>query len=193
MAEKYKSRSLRMKNYDYGARGKFHITICTDQMKHYFGDVLEAGMYDLETAERTGYCPSTNRPDQLNIGTGSGPFVLLSPIGQKAKEYWQEIPKHYSYVELDDFIFMPNHMHGILFINRPRKEKWEPNKFGVQSNNLGAIIRGYKSSLKRYANENNIEFKWKERYWDDLIRDESDLLRVRNYIYNNPAQWLKKK
>jgi putative transposase len=192
MAMKYKDRSLRMKNYDYGANGKFHITICTHEMKKYFGEVLEAKRFDLEMAGRTGYCPSSNRPALLNNGTGNSPFVLLSAIGQKAKEFWQQIPLHYPYVELDDFIFMPNHMHGILCINKPWKEKWEPNIFGIQSGNLGAIVRGYKSSLKRHANENGIEFKWKERFHDDLIRDSSDLERIRNYIQNNPQKWIEK-
>lgn len=183
----------RMKNFDYGSKAKFHITICTFAMKHYFGKVIESQNPNIDASARLGYCPNKNMPGDLIIETGNSPSVLLSPIGLKAKEFWMEIPKHYSFVELDEFIIMPNHIHGILFINKPPKEKWEPNQFGIQSGNLGAIIRGFKSSLKRYANESNIEFKWKERFRDDLIRDKSDLERVRNYIQQNPSKWLLKK
>jgi putative transposase len=183
----------RMKNYDYGAKGEFYITICTYQMKHYFGKVIESENSHLDAAAQTGHCPSENRPNDSFIETGNGPSVLLSEIGLKAKEFWMEIPKHYSFVILDEFIIMPNHIHGILLMNKPPKDKWEPNQFGIQSGNLGAIIRGFKSSLKRYANENNIEFQWKERFRDDLIRDQSDLERVRHYILQNPSKWLEKK
>jgi putative transposase len=136
----------------------------------------------------TRYCPSLNYAEKLN-GTDNSPSVLLSPIGHIAEKYWLEIPIHYDFVKLDQFIVMPNHIHGILFIDKPWKEKLEANRFGTQSGNLGAIIRGYKSSVRRYANENDIEFRWKERFRDDLIRDESDLERIRNYIQQNPTKW----
>jgi hypothetical protein len=56
--------------------------------------------------------------------------------------------------------WMPNHIHGILFFNRPDIKDWTPNQFGVQSQNLGSVIRAFKSTTKRYANQNNIKFEW---------------------------------
>ncbi len=85
---------------------------------------------------------------------------------------------------------MPNHIHGILFFNRPDKKDWTPNKFGVQSQNLGAVIRAFKSSLKRYANQNNIEFEWQSLYHDRIIRNEKALNAIRRYIINNPLKWI---
>ena len=85
---------------------------------------------------------------------------------------------------------MPDHIHGIIFINKPDKVDWQPNKFGVQLQNLAAIIRGYKSSVKKYADANAIEFIWQPKYYDRVIRNEKELQNIRQYIYDNPEKWL---
>ena len=66
---------------------------------------------------------------------------------------------------------------------------WQPSKFGCQSRNLGSVIRGFKSSVKRYANENNIDFAWQERFHDRIIRDNDEFNNIRHYIFNNPQNW----
>ncbi len=43
--------------------------------------------------------------------------MILSQYGEIAEKYWKEIPNHYKYVEIDEFIIMPNHIHGIIIIN----------------------------------------------------------------------------
>jgi REP element-mobilizing transposase RayT len=91
-------------------------------------------------------------------------------------------------VELDEFVVMPNHIHVILFFNRPDKIDWQPNKFGVQSKNLGAVIRAFKSSVKRFANQNQIEFEWQSRYHDRIIRNEKGLNAIRHYIRENTSK-----
>jgi len=106
-----------------------------------------------------------------------------------ANDFWKEIPAHYPFVEIDEFIVMPNHIHGILFFNRPDKKDWLPNQFGVQSQNLGAVIRAFKSSLKRYSNQNNIDFEWQSLYHDRIIRNDKALNAIRRYIINNPLKW----
>jgi hypothetical protein len=64
------------------------------------------------------------------------------------------------------------------------------NKFGVQSQNLASIIRGYKASVKAYATIHNIEFNWQPKYHDRVIRDEKEYSNIRAYIFDNPEQWL---
>ena len=84
---KYRIPSARLENWDYGANGAYFITICTDKMQHYFGEVYERKM-------------------QLN------------ELGKLAQDLWQEITNQFPYVELGNFVIMPNHMHGILIINK---------------------------------------------------------------------------
>lgn len=121
--------------------------------------------------------------------THNNASLQMTKIGQIAHNYWLEIPQYYPFVTIDEFVIMPNHLHGLLYLNPTDKTDWKPNKFGPQSNNLGAIIRAYKSSLKRYANQNNIEFEWQSRYHDRILKDEKEYYAVKNYIINNPDNW----
>ncbi len=118
-----------------------------------------------------------------------GEILVFSEIGKIANDFWKEIPAHYPFVEIDQFVVMPNHIHGILFFNRPDKKDWTPNKFGIQSQNLGAVIRAFKSSLKRYSNQNKIQFEWQPLYHDRIIRNDKALNAIRRYIINNPIKW----
>jgi len=43
----------------------------------------------------------------------------LSAIGNLAKQFWLEVPDHFSFVELGSFVIMPNHAHGIIVIDKP--------------------------------------------------------------------------
>ena len=171
---KYRIPSARIQGYDYGSHGLYFVTICTKDRINYFGEI---------------YAPveTDNYPSQDE--TRNRASLQKTAIGQIAFDFWNEIPKHYPFVELDEFVIMPNHIHGILFINRPDKNDWSENKFGTQSRNLGAIIRGFKSSVKRCANQNKIEFEWQTRFYDVIIRDQKELFAIREYIMNNPAKW----
>jgi REP element-mobilizing transposase RayT len=104
--------------------------------------------------------------------------VHLSIIGEIAHEYWLQIPAHFDFVKLGEFIIMPNHLHGIL--------KFENEK---NRQSLGTVIGTYKSSVKKFANENNIEFYWQKRFYDHIIRSDKALLKISEYIINNPLKW----
>ena len=171
---KYRIPSTRLRGYDYGAHGLYSVTICTKNRTCFFGTIVATPRENAVTVETHNCASPRLRPTQ---------------IGQIAMDYWAEIPKHYPFVELDEFVVMPNHIHGILFFNRPDKTDWQPNKFGAQSQNLGAVIRAFKSSVKRFANQNDIKFEWQSRYYDRIIRDERALNILRRYIINNPLNW----
>ena len=160
---KYRISSARLKNYDYGSHGLYFVTIRTRNGIHYLGDIAETDNY---------------------------PSLQLTSIGNIANDYWEQIPNHFPFIELDTFVIMPNHLHGILFLNVPDKTDWNPNKFGPQSKNLGSVIRGFKSSVKRYAILNSLNFEWQSRYHDRIIRDALELNNIRKYIMNNPNKWI---
>ena len=116
----------------------------------------------------------------------------LSKIGLKAKENWKAIPEHFPFVQLDKFQIMPNHIHGILILGENKTRKYESNSFKSQAGTLGTIINLFKGSITKYANLNNIEFKWHPRYHDTIIRTDQALFNIRNYIQNNPQKWWEK-
>lgn len=68
-----------------------------------------------------------------------------------------------------------------------------PNKFGPQSKNLGSIIRGFKIGVTKYANKNDIPFKWQPRFYDRVIHNENELENIQIYIKNNAVNWGKDK
>jgi putative transposase len=171
--DKYRASSARLPGWDYGSNGLYYITICTQNRVHYFGEIV------------SGQHSETQNSETQNIAS-----LHPTVIGEVAYHNWLDIPKHFSFVELDEFVIMPNHIHGIIFINKPDKVDWNYNKFGAQSQNLGAVMRGYKASVKTYATTNNIEFGWQPRYYDHVIRNEKEYLNIGGYIVDNPQQWL---
>ena len=109
-------------------------------------------------------------------------------------------------LSLGEFVVMPNHFHGIIFIgandfntnvnqNIARRDGMHGvstvtgNKFGPQSKNLSSIVRGFKSSVTTWARKNNIPFHWQDRFHDHMIRNATAYNRISNYIINNPSQW----
>jgi len=170
---KYRISSPRLSNWDYGSHGLYFITICTKYRERYFGEI-----------------ESVDDPNMGNVlETQSIATLRATNIGKIAHNNFEKIPIFHPYVELDDFVIMPDHVHGILFINKPDKANWEPNKFGAQRKNLASIIRGYKSSVTTFATTNDVRFIWQPRYYDRVIRTEKEYLNIKSYIQDNPDQW----
>jgi putative transposase len=143
----------------------------------------------------------------------------LSPLGQSALDCWNEIPAHFPFVELGEFVVMPNHVHGIVAINKTHAVETHVvetqdlaslqtqnvarpvetqnsaslprNRFGPQSQNLASIIRGYKIGVTKFARQNNLPFAWQARYHDHVIRNAAEQARIQQYILTNPQNWEK--
>lgn len=199
---KYRIPSARLKGYDYGSHGMYFVTVCTKNKNHYFGTIVETD--DCPSQINTNDCPSQKQnntePDnhlalqnknhnRASNETHNCASLRETEIGKIAREFWEQIPQHFPFVELDEFIIMPNHIHGILFINKPDKSDWNSNTFDTQTRNLASVIRAYKASVKRFANQNDIEFEWQSRYHDRIIRDFNEFSNIREYILNNPQKW----
>ena len=134
--------------------------------------------------------------DPINcFGQIMGGIIELSDIGRITKECWENIPVHFPFVVLDEFVVMPNHVHGIVVINTTHNVETQNlaslrnNKFGPQSKNLGSIIRGFKIGVKKWAAMNNINFQWQSGFYEHIIRDEKSLRNIRQYIIKNPLKW----
>ena len=166
---KYRIETCRLSGWDYSRSGFYFITICTINRELFFGTV-----------------------HTQNFASASK--MTLSKIGKIAQKYWLEIPNHFPFITLDEYVIMPNHIHGILEIKKPnvggRDDNYK-NKFGPQSKNISSIIRGFKIGVKKYATINNIPFNWQPRFYDHIIRDNNALKQIRQYIVDNPKKWEK--
>jgi len=125
--------------------------------------------------------------------------MFLNELGLIVNREWLKTPKIRPdmNLELEEFITMPNHFHAIIMIGenmfnahgRDAMHRVSTNKFGPQSKNLGSIIRGFKSSVTTAAKKLSIEFGWQEWYHDHIIRNQNELIRISDYIINNPRNW----
>ena len=208
---KYRIPSARLESWDYGVNGAYFITICTDKMQHYFGEVFEREM-------------------QLN------------ELGKLARDLWQEITNQFPYVELGNFVIMPNHMHGILIINKSvsvetrfiasppenantnsplnnndidpqlnnnidpriidnenvetrliasvlRKGGIAGDKNPMLNENISRIIRWYKGRCSFEMRKIHADFRWHSRFHDHIIRNSKSFDTIQTYIENNPSKW----
>ncbi len=131
-----------------------------------------------------------------SLGRIENSIVILFRTGEIASLCWQEIPSHFVGVSIDEFVIMPNHVHGIVIINRNVETS---HVMSLQRENLFAkpiggslsvIIQQFKSSVTRWCRKEGIShFMWQSRFFDHIIRDERSLNRIREYIQINPQKW----
>ncbi|HUU27917.1 MAG TPA: transposase [archaeon] len=121
--------------------------------------------------------------------------MRLNDIGSLVFECWQGITKHFNHVRLDEFIVMPNHLHGILIIDNYKGEAYlapTTNPLGPKKGSIGAIVGSFKSSVTRRANKLCCSIKmhlWQRGYYEHVLRNDIDLNNIRKYISINPARW----
>ncbi len=121
----------------------------------------------------------------------------LNQFGNIVDAEWLKTPRIRPAVELDEYVIMPNHMHGIFFINDDGRgtEHRAPTveQFGKPTHNsVPTIMRSYKGTVKIQINElRNAPGArvWQDNYYEHVIRDDEDLNRIREYIINNPMRW----
>ncbi len=131
--------------------------------------------------------------------------MTLNNIGKQVEFCWFEIPKHFPFVKLDEFVVMPNHMHGIFMVEANNHSPVRNNYPSAGSNNhlpiqksgtsktVGSIIRGYKIGVTKWCRKNtNIHDIWHRNYYEHIIRNEEELERIREYIQSNPKNYEKK-
>lgn len=213
-----KERKLnRLNGYDYSQSGWYFITIDCWNMYHWFGKIVGTGQCPIGTNAikkyivGTGQCPvrTTNVKRKFIQRTGQWPVrtaMELNDCGLVAEKYWKNISNIFNDVILDEFVIMPNHVHGIIHILndeighivgtghcpvRTMVRTTNINHYGK----LSKIINGYKNIVtKEIRNElNNRNFKWQRSFYDEIIRDKKSLERIRKYIIWNPKNFLKSK
>ncbi len=202
MGEKFQGRyrinTTRLRYWDYGLNAAYFVTICTRNHEHYFGEIKNGIMHLTEIGQIA--------RDYWKAIPQHYPFVKLGKyiimpnhvhgiIIDKQDEIniveTHENASHTHPKNRND-ITVETHNHASL-----RQRRQPPglptgklaNQFGPQSRNLAAIIRGFKSAVKKYATLHGIPFAWQSRYYDHIIRNEQSFYRISEYIKNNPLNW----
>ncbi|MCE1169307.1 MAG: transposase [Sphingobacteriia bacterium] len=142
-----------------------------------------------------------NREDYF--GTIENGEMQLSQVGVIASIMWYEISSHSKQIELDAFVVMPNHIHGILIVNglnlhsdviSSLSTQTIPNKsmgsISPKTDSISTIIRSYKSAVTKYAHRLGYKFEWQSRFYDHIIKDDRSYQMIQKYIGENPAKWV---
>ena len=163
-------RSIRLKGYDYTQTGGYFVTICTNKRGCLFGEIIDSQ-------------------------------VILNEPGKIVKEEWERSSSIRREIILDEFIVMPNHFHGIIFIENHRNQgvgatgrsPLQKMARGPQKSSLGSFVANYKAAVtircRAISHSDNLLI-WHRNYYEHVIRNETDLEEIREYIQNNPLKWL---
>jgi REP element-mobilizing transposase RayT len=121
------------------------------------------------------------------FGQVAGGAVELTEIGRIVAEEWEYTPAMRPNVELDAFVVMPDHLHGIVVIAQRDDGAAAPEAARTRSpaHSVGAIVRGFKAAVVRRVGTP----LWQRNYYEHIIRNDADLDRIRHYIATNPARW----
>lgn len=167
---KHHRRSVRLQGYDYSRAGAYFVTICTQERACLFGDVV-------------------------------GGEMRVNDAGWTAEQCWLAIPNHFPHVDLDAFVVMPNHVHGIIVITDgavgaknfsplPDDNTAAHRLIRSPSKTIGSIIRGFKIGVTKWFRENtDTHTVWQRSYYDHIIRTKESLIRIQQYIFDNPERW----
>ncbi len=173
--KKHHRHSIRLKYYDYSSPGAYFITICTKNRACLFGNIVNGKM-------------------------------ILNEYGKIAHDEWLKTEIIRPRVKLDSFVIMPNHIHGIIILNddicycrgtlqRAPTTQRAPTfeQFGKPtSDSIPTIVRLFKSAttkrINEYRNTPTVSV-WQRNYYEHIIRNNTELKHIRNYIENNPIKW----
>ncbi len=173
-------RSIRLTHYDYSLPGAYFVTICAFGKLCIFGQVV-------------------------------GDQMRENDCGGIVREQWLDTVRIRPQIELDAFTVMPNHLHGILWISGPKGEHilWNSGYVipdgaaqppsgsanpipSARARSLASWASGYKSAVTSRIQKvwkDPSAVVWQEDYFERIIRDEKELLNIRNYILSNPLRW----
>jgi len=120
--------------------------------------------------------------------------IQLNDWGQIVQDEWEKSAQIRKEIELDEFVIMPNHIHGIVVITgtAERATGRSPLQSGPTKRSLGAFIGGFKSAVTKRINDLRgapSALVWQRNYFEHVIRDDDSLNRIRQYILQNPTQW----
>jgi REP element-mobilizing transposase RayT len=127
--------------------------------------------------------------------------MFLNGAGDMVQSVWDDIPLNYPGIGTDQFVIMPNHVHGIILILGDPHHKnplsRSPQQNGQTKLSLPDMVHRIKTmTTKRYADgvkqSGWTPFPrrlWQRNYWEHIARNESELRLIREYIQNNPVKW----
>ncbi len=156
-------KKLRLHCYDYRSEGFYFITLCVHGRMCLFGDVVNSEM-------------------------------ILNASGKMINEVLINLPKFYPTIILDAYIIMPNHIHAIVNISADIGTAQRPSP---TKPSLSDILKNFKTyTTRKYIDgvhqQGWLPFEdrlWQRSFYEHIIRNETSLDKIREYIFDNPLKW----
>jgi len=178
MEERPRRKLTRLASFDYRSPGAYFVTLVTHKRVCLFGEVDEGRM-------------------------------IINAAGQMVEDWWLSLTGKFAGASLDAFIVMPNHFHGLLVLNAGFSVGADPcvgpEKSGAhtgaplrrKSTSLPEVMRWFKTMttnahIRGVRDEGWPRFEgrlWQRSYHDRIVRNETELNRLREYVANNPLRW----
>jgi REP element-mobilizing transposase RayT len=133
--------------------------------------------------------------------------VELCASGKMINESWKQLPEYYHGVEIDDYVVMPNHFHGIVHIGNCCNDQPDENggtcllrghpQGGAPTLSLPDVVHRFKSLTTTRYQQGVVQHGWQpfygrlwqRNYYEHIIRSENELKGIRIYITDNPRKW----
>ncbi len=157
-------------------------------------DYTQAGAY---------YVTICTQDRECLFGDIADDSMRLNDVGKMVETAWEALPSRFPSLDLDAFVVMPNHLHGIIFLVGaglvPARDQGDHKgrPYARMAPTLGDVLGTFKSittvaytrGVKQLAWPAFRGRIWQRNYYEHIIRDEASLHGIREYITNNPLQW----
>lgn len=200
-------KGIRLPAYDYSSEGAYFVTVCTDGKRRILSELPTVGADSVRPyalSDSAELANKTDRPHALpgttvvaddpvrhhvltdtNVGADDSvrPTVptILTPIGKIVEECILSLSLHNNGIRLDKYVIMPNHIHLLL--------RFVPAEGGQSRPPLQKVMQSLKSVTTRKCWEFGISKLWQRSFYDHVIRNETDYLKIWQYIEENPLRW----
>ena len=201
-------KGIRLPEHDYSSEGAYFVTVCTDGKRRILSELPTVGADDsvrpYALSGSAELANKTDRPHALpgttvvaddpvrhhvltdtNVGADDSvrPTVptVLTPIGKIVEECILSLSLHNNGIWLDKYVIMPNHIHLLL--------RFVPAEGGQSRPPLQKVMQSLKSVTTRKCWEFGISKLWQRSFYDHVIRNETDYLKIWQYIEENPLRW----
>ncbi len=156
-----KRKPNRMASYDYSSNGAYFITICTDNRRCIFSNVVVGAIHE-------------------------SPVTELSCYGKCVDDVIKTVPERFN-VNIPQYVIMPNHIHLLIEIIDGRAIRESPLRSRSEISKIVGYIK--MNSTKKIHFLNPKEKVWQRSFHDHVIRNEKDYRKIYEYILSNPSIW----
>ena len=144
------------------------------RLEHY--DYSRPGAYFITS------CTLNRDPLLAKVESGA---IQPTRAGTIVERVWHSLPTRFPSVQLDAFVIMPNHIHGVVWLRAVTADS-------ERGPRLGDVVRAFKSIAAIEVNRALASVGrrlWQTDYYEHVVRCEADLARIREYILTNPLRW----